>query len=125
MRVLIVGCGYIGLPLGHELVQLGHEVFGLRRSSAHDEKLKAATITPLHADITKPDTLVPLPGELDGVVNCAATSGGAAEDYRQLYVVGNSNLVDWLSGVPPRKYLWTSSTSVYGQDDGSLVTETD
>jgi len=27
MRVLIVGCGYVGVPLGAELVRLGHEVF--------------------------------------------------------------------------------------------------
>jgi ketopantoate reductase len=32
MRVLIIGCGYVGLPLGAELVRLGHEVFGLTRS---------------------------------------------------------------------------------------------
>ena len=34
MRCLIVGCGYVGLPLGAELVRQGHEVFGLRRSAA-------------------------------------------------------------------------------------------
>lgn len=28
MKCLIVGCGYVGLPLGAELVRLGHEVFG-------------------------------------------------------------------------------------------------
>ena len=28
MRVLIVGCGYVGLPLGAELARQGHEVFG-------------------------------------------------------------------------------------------------
>lgn len=32
MRVLIIGCGYVGLPLGVELTRHGHEVFGLRRS---------------------------------------------------------------------------------------------
>ena len=25
MRVLIIGCGYVGLPLGAELVRLGHD----------------------------------------------------------------------------------------------------
>jgi len=32
IRVLIVGCGYVGLPLGAKLVRLGHEVFGVRRT---------------------------------------------------------------------------------------------
>jgi nucleoside-diphosphate-sugar epimerase len=54
MRVLIVGCGYVGLPLGKELVEQGHEVFGLRRSALAEAEMKAAGITPLHADITQP-----------------------------------------------------------------------
>lgn len=125
MRVLIVGCGYVGLPLGRELVRQGHQVFGLRRSTSADEELKAAGITPLHADITNRESLDALPRDFNWVANCAATSGGDAADYRQLYAVGNLNLVDWLRAPPPRKYLFTSSTSVYGQNDGSLVVETD
>ncbi len=124
-RVLIVGCGYIGLPLGHTLVKQGHQVFGLRRSEAGAAELTAAGITPLPADVTKAQTLAALPMEYDWVVNCAAAGGGSADDYRQLYVMGNFNLVDWLHPAPPRKYVYTSSTSVYGQNDGSLVVETD
>ena len=41
MRVLIVGCGYVGLPLGAELVKQGHEVFGLRRSADGEAELVA------------------------------------------------------------------------------------
>jgi hypothetical protein len=42
VRVLIVGCGYVGLPLGAELVRRGHEVFGLRRTAEGAEELLAA-----------------------------------------------------------------------------------
>jgi nucleoside-diphosphate-sugar epimerase len=35
------------------------------------------------------------------------------------------NIVEWLRGAEVRKFVYTSSTSVYGQTDGSLVTETD
>src|SRR5688572_24872083 len=125
MRVLIVGCGYVGLPLGHELAKQRHEVFGLRRSSAEDEQLKAAGVTPLHADITRPETLVNLRRHFDWVVNCAASAGGGAEDYRRLYVEGTRHLIQWLDSSPPQKYVYTSSTSVYGQNDGALVTESD
>ena len=122
MRVLIVGCGYVGLPLGAELVRQGHEVFGLRRSAA-DDALKAAGIAPLHADITSPETLTGLPGGFDWVVNCAASGGGGAEDYRRLYLQGTRNLIEWLSPSQPKKFIYTSSTSVYGQNDGALVKE--
>src|ERR1041385_181617 len=108
MRVLIVGCGYVGLPLGKQLVRQGHEVFGLRRSTLADDELKTAHVKPLHADITKPDDLKKLPHDFDWVVNCAASGGGSAEDYRRLYLTGNRNLVEWLLPTPPRKYLYTS-----------------
>ena len=122
MRVLIVGCGYVGLPLGAELVRQGHEVFGLRRSASAAIELKAAGIQPLAGDVTKPETLVELPRQFDWVVNCVA-AGGSAEHYRQTYLEGNRNLVSWLADSPPKKFVYTSSTSVYGQNDGSIVTE--
>jgi nucleoside-diphosphate-sugar epimerase len=123
MRVLIVGCGYVGLPLGKELIRLGHEVFGLRRSVAAEKELQAAGILPLFADITQPDELKKLPRDFDWVVNCTASGGGGADDYRKTYLDGNRNLVGWLAGSPLKKFIYTSSTSVYGQNDGSVVTE--
>src|SRR5690349_3850496 len=121
MRALIVGCGYVGLPLGVELIRQGHEVWGLRRSAA--EELKSAGITPLMADLTVPETIAALPRDFDWVVNCAASGGGGAEDYRRLYLQGTRNLIEWLGATPPKKFVYTSSTSVYGQNDGSLVKE--
>jgi nucleoside-diphosphate-sugar epimerase len=122
MRVLIVGCGYVGVPLGVELVRLGHEVFGLRRNPAAENELKAAGIQPLFGDVTKPDELEKLPREFDWVVNCVA-AGGDAENYREVYFNGTKNLIEWLAPNPPKKFVYTSSTSVYGQNDGSQVKE--
>jgi len=124
MKCLIIGCGYVGLPLGTELVRLGHEVSGLRRNASAEGELKAAGIKPLVADITKPNELARLPREFDWVVNCVASRGGNAEDYRQIYLQGTRHLMKWLSTTPPRKFVYTSSTSVYGQTDGSQVKET-
>ena len=121
MKCLIVGCGYVGLPLGAELVRRGHEVFGLRRGAP--EELKAAGIQPLVADITEPETLAKLPRDFDWIVNCVASGGGSADDYRKIYLEGNRNLISWLADSPPEKFVFTSSTSVYGQNDGSVVTE--
>jgi nucleoside-diphosphate-sugar epimerase len=125
MRVLIIGCGYVGLPLGAELARLGHEVFGLRRTKSDDTELITARIFPLTADITNRATLSNLPRPFDWVVNCAASGGGDAESYRRLYFDGTRNVIEWLSSSLPRKYVYTSSTSVYAQNDGSVVTESD
>ena len=121
MRTLIIGCGYVGLPLGAELVKQGHEVFGLRRGEGAE--LSAAGIFPLTGDITKPETLAALPNNFDWVVNCVSSSHGDVEDYRRVSLEGTRNLLAWLGASPPKKFVYTSSTSVYGQDDGSLVKE--
>jgi nucleoside-diphosphate-sugar epimerase len=45
------------------------------------------------------------------------------EDYRKIYLEGNRHLIAWLEGSLLKKFLYTNSTSVYGQNDGSVVTE--
>src|ERR1017187_9304832 len=113
MRVLIVGCGYVGLPLGVELVRLGHEVSGLRRNVVAETELKAAGIQPLFGDVTRAETLARLPQNFDWVVNCVA-AGGGAEDYRQVYLQGTCNLIEWLAPNPPKKIGFNSRTRRYG-----------
>ena len=79
-----------------------------------------------------PETLAKLPREFDWVVNCVSSTGGDAEDYRQVYLQGTRNLIEWLapafaeasSRQAVKKFVYTSSTSVYGQADGSQVKET-
>jgi nucleoside-diphosphate-sugar epimerase len=124
MRVLIVGFGYVGKALGAELLRQGHEVFGLRRSPITEAYGLSARVTRLVADVTRPEQLVTLPGTWDWVVNCVSSFRGELTDYRSVYLQGTRNLIEWLLAAPPRKFVYTSSTSVYGQTDGSLVTET-
>src|SRR6478609_1359936 len=98
MRVLIVGCGYVGLPLGVELVRLGHEVFGVTRTGERSGELEQAGIKPLVADISDREALNQLPAGFDWVVNTTASSkGGGVEDYQQVYLQGTRNLIDWLN----------------------------
>ena len=123
MRVLIIGCGYVGLPLGATLVQQGHVVFGLTRSQSRRSALEEAGLQSLVADITDPRKLESLQRDYDWVINCAATSGGGPQEYRAVYFEGTRNLIEWLIPNPPRKFIYTSSTSVYGQNDGSVVDE--
>jgi nucleoside-diphosphate-sugar epimerase len=124
VRVLIVGCGYVGLPLGAALAARGNEVFGLRRAPWSPPGPESGAIQPLAGDITRPEDLARLPTGYDWVVNCASSSGGGPAEYRSLYVQGTRNLLDWLAARPPGKFVYTSSTAVYGQNDGSLVDET-
>jgi len=77
VKVLIIGCGYVGVALGAELSRGGHSVWGVRRSGARRTELDNAGIRPVIADITDPATLESLPADCDWVVNCAAPGGAA------------------------------------------------
>jgi nucleoside-diphosphate-sugar epimerase len=123
MRVLIVGCGYVGAPLGAALARLGHEVFGVTRSGRSEAALRAQSIQPLTADMTRRADLDGLPKPFDWVVNTVSSNMGGLEDYRRIYLEGTRHLIQWLETAPPKKLVYTSSTSVYGQTDGSLVKE--
>ncbi len=123
MRTLIIGCGYIGLPLGAELVRQGHEVIGIGRSAEGRADLKEAGIKAVNADLTQPESLRRLEGPFDWVVNCVSSSHGGLEDYRRVYLEGTRHLIEWLGAQPPKKFIYTSSTGVYGQDNGAVVKE--
>ena len=124
MRVLIVGCGYVGLPLGVELARQGHEVYGVRRSADSAAALEAEGIKPVVGDISKAEDMSRLPSGCDWVINLVSSTKGGPEEYRQVYLQGTRNLIEWLAAAPPKKYVHISSTSVYGQTDGQPVKET-
>jgi len=123
MRALIVGCGYVGTALDARLRDLGHEVWALRRRQGSEESTSGSGINFLQADITRPETLSGQPTAYDWVVNCVSASHGGAEAYRAVYLDGMRNLLDWLRGTALQKFVYTSSTGVYGQTDGSVVDE--
>ena len=112
-RVLIIGCGYVGTRLQERLLGSGYEALGLRRSGAAE----------IQADITQPSQLAAIDPDFDFVINLASSTRGGLDDYRAVYFQGTRNVLAWLRPRPPKRYIYTSSTSVYGQNDGRLVTE--
>jgi nucleoside-diphosphate-sugar epimerase len=77
----------------------------------------------LKADITDPASLAALPKSLDWVVHCVSASRAGPGAYERVYLAGTRNLLNRLAGAVGAKLVYTSSTSVYGQNDGSWVTE--
>lgn len=116
MRALLVGCGYVGRPLAEALVARGTGVVAVSRAPENLPK----GVEGMACDITKAEEVAQLPPEFDWVVNTVSSTKGGAEEYRAVYVEGTRHLLGHLKFV---KYVFTSSTSVYGQKDGSVVTE--
>lgn len=110
--------------MGKLLAAQNHDVYGLRRKFDGAGEMIENRITPLTADITRKEDLEELPGNWDWVVNTVSSSRGDSDVYSDVFLKGTRNLIDWLSASPPNKYVYTSSTSVYGQNDGSFVVET-
>lgn len=120
-KVLIAGSGYVGLALADLLHQSGCEIWCLRRNV---EKCPAHFYS-IAADLTKPETLGNLPSGLDYVFFTAAASSSNEQEYHALYVQGLRNLLKALAPQAKtiQRVLFTSSTSVYGQTDGSWINE--
>ncbi|MEM7353776.1 MAG: SDR family oxidoreductase [Acidobacteriota bacterium] len=118
MRILIAGCGDVGTRLGLLLAADGHQVWGVRR---RPERLPEG-IQGLAADLTDRASLAALPQALDQVYYTAAADRSTEEAYRQAYVDGLRNVLSAV-GESPRRLVFVSSTSVYGQTDGSWVDE--
>jgi len=59
-------------------------------------------------------------GAFDAVIHCVSSRGGDVEAYRQIYLEGARHLLETFLKA---KILFTSSTSVYAQREGSWVTE--
>jgi nucleoside-diphosphate-sugar epimerase len=123
MRVLIAGCGYVGVALGRRLCSIGHEVHGIRRDPEARRELEEEGIRPIVCDITDAKALQAVPAEFDWAVNVVSSSKGGVEDYRRVYVGGTLNLLTWLKSAPLNKFVYTSSTSVYGQTGTESVDE--
>jgi nucleoside-diphosphate-sugar epimerase len=85
--------------------------------------MEKAGIIPHAIDITRREQLDNLPGPFDWIINTVSSGHGGTEAYHGIFVVGTQNLIDWFADSPPPKYLFTSSTGVYGQTDGSWVDE--
>jgi nucleoside-diphosphate-sugar epimerase len=120
-RILIAGCGYVGIALGVRLADGGDRVVGLRR----DPSKLPRTIEGIAADFSDPTSLSDLAGPFDVVFYTAGASEFSDAAYRAAYVDGLRNLLDAVErGGGTGRVVFTSSTGVYAQTDGEWVDET-
>ncbi len=126
-RILIAGCGNVGLALGNELLRQGHSVVGLKRSPPVDSP-KTGSDEGIHyikADLTRESELLHLDTDFDQVVYIVTPGAQTEAAYRAVFKTGLENLLNRFSQNNPRaSFTITSSTSVYGQDMGAWVDET-
>jgi nucleoside-diphosphate-sugar epimerase len=98
----------------------GWNVEGWVHSNESASRLSAKPYSIRAVDISQRGEVAKHGEEFDAVIHCASSGGGNAEAYREIYLNGARHLLETF---PKTNILFTSSTSVYAQRDGSWVTE--
>lgn len=119
MKILIVGAGYVGLELGRELAARGNRVTGWVASPESAKLVADAGMLPICSDLSEEKNWLNVERDWDVIFFCASSSHGGIEGYKKIYQDGLSLALSHLHG----RMIYTSSTSVYGQDAGEWVQE--
>lgn len=114
---LIFGCGYLGRVVARNWLSEGKRVAALTRSRA--DELRALGVEPIAGDVTEPRAL--RRPAADTVLYAIGLDRSAGKSMREVYVNGLTNLLDVLPA--PRRFVYVSSTSVYGHTGGEWVDE--
>jgi shikimate kinase/nucleoside-diphosphate-sugar epimerase len=122
---LVIGCGYVGSRLAELLHAQGETVVGITHSQESADVLSQTQPFSVRAcDVTDPVAVAllaqSLPSPPEVIIHCASSRRGGADSYRAVYLGGTHHL---LAAFPAAHFLFTSSTSVYPQTEGELVTE--
>ena len=123
MHVLVAGMGWLGEAVARELHAAGHQVTGVRRRFPDPDALRAAGIEPLGCDLGDFHAVRRLPRDVQAVVVCTAPHVHGEDAYRAAYLEINDALLERYEGAGLTSYVYTSSTSVFGQTDGADVDE--
>jgi nucleoside-diphosphate-sugar epimerase len=119
-RILIAGCGYVGEAAANLFHERGWQVEGWTASAASADELSKRPYPVRAVDVADGTSVLANSQQFDVVLQCASSRGGDAEEYRRLYLEGARNLI---AAFPTATLVFTSSTSVYAQKDGSVVDE--
>jgi nucleoside-diphosphate-sugar epimerase len=128
MKVLITGAtGLLGGHLLHELQQRGEQIRALVLPTENAEQLLAQGVEVVRGDVTDASTLAPAVKDIEAVIHLAGMMGvwRPIEDYRLVNVTGSENLYRAAEGAGVRRFVHTSSHTVYGLGHGRFMTEED
>jgi nucleoside-diphosphate-sugar epimerase len=118
LRILIVGCGDVGLRAARMLKGRAR-IYGLLRSPDRAAELRAAGVIPVSGDLDDRGSIKRLTGLADVVFHFAPPPSEGASDTRTrnlLSVLGRASL--------PRTLIYVSTSGVYGDCAGAVVPET-
>ncbi len=114
-RILIVGCGDVGLRIV-DLLHSRYRVFALIRDPARAGRLRAAGAVPVAGDLDDAASLYRLAGLADHVLHLAPPQNHGSRDERMRTLLPRLG--------QPRSLTYVSTSGVYGDCQGALIDET-
>lgn len=120
--ILIAGCGYLGLRAAKYWLSQGHLVSAITRSSKRAGEFRALGITPIVVDLAESNGDLELP-DADAILWAVGFDRSAGHSREEIWIDGLTRFVDGLAKAPDR-FIYVSSTSVYGDQVGSEIDET-
>lgn len=121
MNRVIIGCGYLGRRVAVRWLGCGKPVHALTRSAANAQALRDLGIAPLLGDVTDLMSLPEMP-TAETVLYAVGLDRRSGKSQHEVYVAGLENVLQRLPA--GGRFVYVSSTSVYGQDAGEWVDET-
>ena len=128
MRVLITGAtGLLGGHLIKELQQRGEDIRALVLPVENADKLEKQGVEVVRGDITDAGTLEAAVQDVELIFHLAGMMGvwRPLADYRLVNVTGSENVYKAAQKAGVRRYVHTSSHTVYGLGYGRFLTEND
>jgi len=123
MRLLVIGCGPLGLRVARLARGRGETVFASTRSPERAQGFAAEGLEPLLLDLTDPES-IRVPDHLDALFLAVGYDRASGASRRAIYVDGLKHLLDRLGDVAPR-FVYAGTTGVYGDHAGAWVDERD
>jgi nucleoside-diphosphate-sugar epimerase len=120
MSRLIIGCGYLGRRVAALWRAQGQRVHATTRRADEAAAFRAQGLDPLLCDVLDPAGLAHLP-PAETVLYAVGFDRSSGSSMRAVYVDGLANVLTHLR--PPDRFIYVSSSSVYGQADGGWVDE--
>ena len=115
IKISILGCGWLGLPLAKKLIENGYEVKGSTTSESNLELLKNAGISPYQIKMEENEITGNMESFLENTdVLLVDVPPKLRGDFTENFVQKIKNLIPFVENSKVEKVLFVSSTSVYG-----------
>lgn len=120
-RIGIIGCGWLGLPLGQQLVKENYGVHGASRSADKFPLITEAGMVPFQINV--------YPNRIDGLVESffnvhtliiTLPPGRRTTKAVRLFPQRMAQIVDVAKNQGVQQLFFTSSTGVYGETEGTI-----